>query len=120
MAKKMDVAARLVAIPVPTEGPGGTISFACLESLGRPEVATYVRVLRHQLGWTQQDLADNAGLPQPTISKLENAPEDCSLEVFLKVASAFGITIYDLAKEPAITVSNGRSRRLRPRDVTGK
>lgn len=62
-----------------------------------------VKAERTQRSWSQQELADRAGLEQSYISKLElNLRPRPSGEALQKLAQAFGITIDDLLKESPI------------------
>jgi len=106
----------LVAVPWEEDGK---LSFADLARLGSPEVGKHILVLRTQRGWTQDELAQRAGVTQKQIWGAENQPKACALGVFLGIAAAFGISIHQLSVEPVITIRNGHSRRIRPMDVDG-
>ena len=49
--------------------------------------------LRKGKGWTQQSLAQKAGLRQATISRLENGVPGTTLETLLRVCAALGLDI---------------------------
>jgi transcriptional regulator with XRE-family HTH domain len=57
-------------------------------------IATQIKVLREQRGWSQKDLADNAGMLQPRISVLENINySSWSIKILRKIAEAFDLTL---------------------------
>ncbi|WEV42951.1 helix-turn-helix transcriptional regulator [Lactobacillus sp. ESL0684] len=53
------------------------------------ESAIIVRQERDKFGWTQQELADKAGVPQSTIARIENGA-NTSIDTMSKIGSAFG------------------------------
>jgi transcriptional regulator with XRE-family HTH domain len=60
-------------------------------------LAKKVKELRKQRGWTQQKLAEKAGLAFNTITKIEQAlAEHPNLKTLLKLADAFGISLDEL------------------------
>ncbi|MCL2825694.1 MAG: type II toxin-antitoxin system HicB family antitoxin [Polyangiaceae bacterium] len=52
-----------------------------------------VRLARHKAGWTQQDLADRAGVSLKQIVKLEHPDLNAKMATITKVAEAFGISL---------------------------
>jgi transcriptional regulator with XRE-family HTH domain len=60
-------------------------------------LAKRVKELRKQRGWTQQKLAEKAGLAFNTITKIEQSlAEHPNLKTLLKLADAFGISLDEL------------------------
>jgi XRE family transcriptional regulator, regulator of sulfur utilization len=57
-----------------------------------------VRGLRHAREWTQEDLADKAGLNVVQISHLEGGRNEAKLTTILRLAKAFGITASELLR----------------------
>jgi len=51
--------------------------------------AIAVRNERENYGWTQQELAERAGVPQSTIARIESG-SNTSMETISKIANAFG------------------------------
>lgn len=63
-------------------------------------VATQIRRLREDRGWTQKELAEKAGTKQSAISKLEDPGYGrCSLSVLQKLAEVFDVAL-DVAFVP--------------------
>jgi transcriptional regulator with XRE-family HTH domain len=55
-----------------------------------------LRTLRLQKGWTQQILADHAGLTRESISSLENGRSDTTIRTLYDLATALGTTMSDM------------------------
>ena len=62
------------------------------------KLATKIRKLRSQKGWSQEELADRAGLHRTYISHLENGKRQISVETLCKIAAGFGISSSELIK----------------------
>lgn len=56
-------------------------------------VAQAVADRRNELGWSQGELGDQAGMKQPQISRLESANKLPSLTTLLRIANAMGIKL---------------------------
>lgn len=57
-------------------------------------IATQMKVLREQRGWSQTELADHAGMLQPRISVMENINySSWSIKILRKLAGAFDLTL---------------------------
>jgi len=52
--------------------------------------------LRSQKGWTQQELADHAGVSRQTIISLEGGRYNPSINLAFRLARQFGVSIEDL------------------------
>jgi transcriptional regulator with XRE-family HTH domain len=52
--------------------------------------------LRHDLGWTQRELADKIGIDQPFMSKIEGGKHDPGLKLLASIAEALGLTLSEL------------------------
>ena len=59
-------------------------------------VGRRLRTLRSEKGWTQQQLADMAGIGRVHVSELENGKREAGLRMLERLASTFGIRISDL------------------------
>ena len=55
-----------------------------------------LRELRGERGWTQQDLADRAGVSRQTIHSIESGKYDPSLPLAFVLARLFGARIEDV------------------------
>ena len=51
-----------------------------------------VREVRHERGWTQEQLAFEAGVKRAYLSEVENGQRNVSLDVVEKLALALGVT----------------------------
>ncbi len=57
-------------------------------------IATQIKVLREQRGWTQEELANQAGMKQATISRIENVNySSWSIATLRKLAEAFDLAL---------------------------
>lgn len=56
-------------------------------------VGKAIRKLRCDLGWTQKQLAEKAGLPQSHVSRLENAEYTATNLTLTKIATALGVEV---------------------------
>ena len=58
--------------------------------------AKRVRELRHKRGWSQDDLADEAGLHRTYIGTVERSEQSITLDSVEKIAKAFKVPIKEL------------------------
>ncbi len=57
-------------------------------------IATQIKVLREQHGWSQTELGEHAGMMQPRISVMENVNySSWSIKILRKIAEAFDLTL---------------------------
>ncbi len=61
--------------------------------------AKRVRELRTERGWSQDDLADAAGLHRTYIGTIERAEQSIGLDNIEKIAKAFKVSIAELFRE---------------------
>ncbi len=59
-----------------------------------------LRVLRAELGWSQQRLGDELGVSRQTINSIEKGKYDPSLKVAFMLARAFDCQIEDIFTYP--------------------
>ncbi|MDP2924048.1 MAG: helix-turn-helix transcriptional regulator [Candidatus Omnitrophota bacterium] len=60
-------------------------------------IAKRLKELRKKSGWSQQRLAEKAGLSYNTITKIEQgAATKPTIQTMIKIADAFGITLDEL------------------------
>lgn len=62
-------------------------------------LAANLRRMRELRGWSQQQLADNSGVPRPTIANLESGDGNPTLSVMLRIAQALGASIEQLISD---------------------
>lgn len=82
-------------------------------------LAGNVRRLREQAGLSQKALAEQSGVPRPTIAHLESGQANPTLSVVLKVATALGITIDGLV-DPGEAPILVQSPRMLPTERTSR
>ncbi|MFC2330963.1 MAG: helix-turn-helix domain-containing protein [Treponema sp.] len=61
-------------------------------------VGQNIRKLRKQTGWTQEKLAEKAGISVPFMTQIELARKSASLDVIESIAKAFGVSYERLFK----------------------
>ena len=61
-------------------------------------VGQNIRNLRKQSGWTQEKLAEKAGISVPFMTQIELARKTASLDVIEAIAKAFGVSYERLFK----------------------
>lgn len=67
---------------------------AYAEDFLNTKIATQIRVLREQRGWTQAELAERIGTKQAGISRLENVNYSArKIETLKKIARAFDVRL---------------------------
>lgn len=58
-----------------------------------PEVKNRLRVMRAERGWSQQELAERAGVSRQTINSIEAERYDPSLPLAFKLGRIFGLAV---------------------------
>ncbi len=86
-------------------------------------LATNLKRLRTQKGWSQQALADESGVPRPTLAHLESGAANPTLSVVSRVAKCLGVSLDGLLEEDGagvrvLDVSELRTERRRNTKVT--
>jgi transcriptional regulator with XRE-family HTH domain len=64
----------------------------------RERFGARIKALRLEKGWTQEDLAEKAGVGRVFISQMENGHKDVCLGVIEALADSFKISISELTK----------------------
>ena len=59
-------------------------------------VGKNIRTLRHQRGWSQEDVANRLGISIPAFSKIETGVTDVNLSRLEQIANAFEVNIVSL------------------------
>lgn len=59
-----------------------------------------LRVLRAELGWTQETLAETVGVSRQAINALETERHDPSLDLAYRVAAAFSLPVEQVFPNP--------------------
>ncbi|MGI5818101.1 MAG: helix-turn-helix domain-containing protein [Armatimonadota bacterium] len=63
-------------------------------------IGSNIRRRRKELGLTQEQVGEKAGLDWTTIGAAERGVRNLSVESLLKVATALGVTVGDLVESP--------------------
>ena len=57
----------------------------------RADVGTRIRALRTHRGWSQEQLAERAGIDRQTVIRIELSTRGPSIDAYLVVAQALGV-----------------------------
>ncbi|WP_286754084.1 MULTISPECIES: helix-turn-helix domain-containing protein [Sphingobacterium] len=60
------------------------------------KVGKKIRLLRHQKGWSQQDVANKLGISIPAFSKIETGITDLNLSRLIQIGKLFNLTAVQL------------------------
>lgn len=71
-------------------------------------LATNITYLRHEMGWSQIELAERSGRSLTVISSIENAKISAGVDVIDDIASAFGWTTPELTTDHKFVVTKKR------------
>jgi putative transcriptional regulator len=63
-------------------------------------VKSRLRVLRAEMGWTQEQLGTAIGVSRQAINALEAERHDPSLDLAYRIASAFGVAVEQVFPNP--------------------
>lgn len=69
-------------------------------SSGRRVLAENMRRMRHSKGWSQEDLAEEAGLHRTYVGAVERAERNVSIDNIERIANALGTSLSDLLERP--------------------
>ncbi|NJN46794.1 MAG: helix-turn-helix transcriptional regulator [Candidatus Competibacteraceae bacterium] len=59
-----------------------------------------IKLGRKQRQWTEQNLADRAGISRATLQKIENGEMSCAIGLVFEVATLVGVNLFDQDKLP--------------------
>lgn len=59
-----------------------------------------MRRMRHSKGWSQEDLAEEAGLHRTYVGAVERAERNVSIDNIERIANALGTSLSDLLERP--------------------
>jgi ribosome-binding protein aMBF1 (putative translation factor) len=69
------------------------VAAAYEQSRLRYELAEAIRARREELGWSQRQLAERAGMTQPGVARFEAGGTTPTLPLLERLASALGLTL---------------------------
>jgi transcriptional regulator with XRE-family HTH domain len=86
-------------------------------------VGKNIRTLRHQHGWSQEDVANRLGISIPAFSKIETGVTDINLSRLEQIANIYEINVVHLlgldveAIEPQISSLNIAQKKITDRET---
>jgi len=75
-----------------------------------------IQIRRTQLGWTQEQLADHAGVSIRTVQRIENGSK-ATLETLKCLAATFDVSIAELTREQAMQSNPLVNEQSKDRDI---
>ncbi len=78
-----------------------------LRAQNKEQLLKAIQRFRKNMGLTQTQLSEKAGLPQSSVSKLESASREPTLALTFKILSALGLEIVIRKKKKAISKNDG-------------
>jgi transcriptional regulator with XRE-family HTH domain len=71
------------------------------KKIANKSIGKSIRILRHQHGWSQEDIANRLGISIPAFSKIETGVTDVNLSRLEQIANIYEVTVVQL-----LTVDN--------------
>jgi len=78
-----------------------------LRAQNKEQLLKAIQRFRKNMGLTQTQLSEKAGLPQSSVSKLESASREPTLALTFKILSALGLEIVVRKKKKAASKNDG-------------
>ena len=80
-----------------------TVSSPAMDDGSGDAIARNIKALRERAGWTQEKLAERAGLGQSAVSRMEAGPNKRpNLDVLRRIAQAFAVPVESITGEAPI------------------
>lgn len=86
-------------------------------------VGANIRTLRHQRGWSQEDVANRLGISIPAFSKIETGVTDINLSRLEQIANIYELNVVNLLslevedKEPQVSGLNIAQKKIQDREA---
>lgn len=86
-------------------------------------VGANIRTMRHQRGWSQEDVANRLGISIPAFSKIETGVTDINLSRLEQIANIYDVNVVNLLslevedKEPQISSLNIAQKKILDREA---
>lgn len=86
-------------------------------------VGSNIRTLRHQRGWSQEDVANRLGISIPAFSKIETGVTDINLSRLEQIANIYEINVVNLLSldvqdvEPQVSGLNIAQKKIQDREI---
>jgi transcriptional regulator with XRE-family HTH domain len=86
-------------------------------------VGANIRTLRHQRGWSQEDVANRLGISIPAFSKIETGVTDINLSRLEQIANIYEVNVVNLLslevedKEPQASSLNIAQKKIQDREA---
>jgi transcriptional regulator with XRE-family HTH domain len=67
-----------------------------IKKIANKSVGKSIRILRHQHGWSQEDIASRLGISIPAFSKIETGVTDVNLSRLEQIANIYEVSVVQL------------------------
>ena len=94
-----------------------------LKKKANKTVGQNIRTLRHQRGWSQEDVADRLGISIPAFSKIETGVTDINLSRLEQIANIYEVNVINLLSleleeaEPQASGLNIAQKKIQDREA---
>src|SRR5580700_2093282 len=94
-----------------------------LKKKANKTVGANIRTLRHQRGWSQEDVANRLGISIPAFSKIETGVTDINLSRLEQIANIYEVNVVNLLsldvedKEPQASSLNIAQKKIQDREA---
>jgi transcriptional regulator with XRE-family HTH domain len=94
-----------------------------LKKQANKSVGKNIRTLRHQRGWSQEDVADRLGISIPAFSKIETGVTDINLSRLEQIANIYEVNVVNLLSleieeaEPQASGLNIAQKKIQDREA---
>ncbi|HZY39642.1 MAG TPA: helix-turn-helix transcriptional regulator [Mucilaginibacter sp.] len=94
-----------------------------LKKKANKTVGANIRTLRHQRGWSQEDVAHRLGISIPAFSKIETGVTDINLSRLEQIANIYDVNVVNLLslevedKEPQASSLNIAQKKIQDREA---
>lgn len=81
-----------------------------------------IKLARKQRKWSEQNLADRAGISRATLQKIENGEMTCAVGLVFEAATLVGLNLFEQDRTPlSISIENTSNKiALLPQRITSK
>jgi transcriptional regulator with XRE-family HTH domain len=80
-----------------------------MDPVARERIAAWLRYYKHARGWTNERLADELGVAEPTVTNVMNAMRSAGLDLVIKMHRKLGRSMDDFVDSDPPSTAGGAS-----------